>query len=110
MTETQTPWLWLDARDSVTLADLARACGMSAAELDELVDYGALVPLAPAQPERLFSAEWVPALRSAAKLRLDLELDLFTMALVLDYLGRIAALEQQIQTLRAQLPRIGPGA
>ena len=32
---------WLDAREVVTRAELSRACGLSEAEVTELVDYGA---------------------------------------------------------------------
>ena len=36
-------YTWLDARETVTISDLSRACGLSAAELDELVEYGCLL-------------------------------------------------------------------
>lgn len=94
---------WLDASAAVTVSELSRVCAMSAAELDELVDYGALVPLGRAQPERLFSAECVMPLRTASQLRRDFDLDLFTVAMLLDYLHRIAALERQLRFLQAQL-------
>jgi chaperone modulatory protein CbpM len=108
--------VWLDAREAVTLPDLSRAAAMSAAELNELVDYGALVPLDPGRKERLFSAEWVTPLRTAGKLRMDFDLDLFTVAIILDYLNRIEHLERQLRSLKARvpqasrLPREGPGS
>jgi chaperone modulatory protein CbpM len=95
---------WLDAREVVTLAELARICALSPAELDELVDDGVLVPLEQARQERLFSAECVMPLRAAGKLRQDFDLDLFTVGLLLGYLNRIEALERQVRTLKAQLP------
>lgn len=97
-------WIWLDAREMVTLSELSRVCGMSATELDELVDYGALVPLDSKQRGRLFSGECVTPLRTAGKLRLDFDLDLFTVALILEYLNRIDALERQVRSLQARLP------
>lgn len=100
----QIEWLWLDARETITVSELSRACGMSPSELDELVDYGALVPLEAGRRERLFSAEVVTPLRTAGKLRLDFDLDLFTAAIVLDYLNRIEALEREVRSLRAHLP------
>ena len=84
--------VWLDAREAVSLSELARACALSPAELDELVDYGALVPVEELQQERLFSAECVMPLRTAGKLRQDFDLDLFTVAMLLGYLNRIEAL------------------
>lgn len=95
---------WLDAREAVTVAELARVCALSPAELDELVDYGALVPVEELQQERLFSAECVMPLRTAGRLRQDFDLDLFTVAMLLGYLNRIEALERELLSLRAQLP------
>lgn len=90
----------------VGAAELARMCGMAVAEIAELVEYGALVPLERSAPgEPVFSAAWVPALRTAAALRGDFDLDLFTVSLLFGYLQRIAELEQHVRTLEAQLPR-----
>jgi chaperone modulatory protein CbpM len=77
---------------------------MTVAELDELVDYNALVPLESTAAQRAFGAHWVMPLRSAAKLRFDFDLDIFTVAIVLGHLERIARLEQQVQALQALLP------
>lgn len=99
---------WLDAREAVTLAELAQICALSAAELDELMDYGALVPMQDVRQERLFSAECVMPLRTAGKLRRDFDLDLFTVGLLLGYLNRIEALERQVRSLEAHLPGTAP--
>jgi chaperone modulatory protein CbpM len=101
----QHEWTWLDASETVTLSELSRVCGLSASDLDELVDYGALVPLASDQESLLFSAEWVMPLRKASRLRQDFDLDLFSVAMALGYLDRIDALERQLQSLQARLPR-----
>lgn len=95
---------WLDARETVSAQELARACGLNAAELDELIEYGALAPLQRGQSERIFSAEWVVPLRTAGRLRHDFELDLFTVAILLGYLSRIDDLEREVKYLRARLP------
>jgi chaperone modulatory protein CbpM len=94
-----------DTCETITLTELAQCCGMSAQDLDELVDYSALVPVAGAAPEPIFSAHWVVPLRSAAKLRFDFDLDLFTVAIVLGNLNRIDALERQVQSLLALVPK-----
>ncbi len=106
---------WLDAREVVTRAELSRACGLSEAEVTELVDYGALRAAPGAGEEPVFSAECLPVLRRATRLRRDLDLDLFTVALLLQYLDRIEVLERQVRSLRAQVsfhtppaPREGP--
>ena len=104
MNQEQVEYTWLDGREKITLTELSHCCAMSVAELDELVDYCALVPLTAATPERLFSAEWVAPLRAADKLRLDFDLDLFTVAILLGNLNRIEMLERQVQRLQALLP------
>jgi chaperone modulatory protein CbpM len=96
---------WLDARETVTVPELARACGLSAAELDELIEYGALAPLGGNEADRVFSAEWVVPLRTASRLRQVFDLDLFAVAMLLGYINRIEDLEREVKSLRARLPR-----
>lgn len=96
-------WTFLDARETFSLMELSQVSGLSAAELDELMDYGALVPLSANQKPNLFSAEWVIPLRKASRLRQDFDLDLFSVAIVLGYVSRIDALEREVCTLQARL-------
>ena len=105
MFEVQSEWLNLDARACISLNELADCCGLTTTELDELVDYNALTPLDGVASERVFSAHWVMPLRTVAKMRLDFDLDLFTVAMMLGQLDRIAQLEQQVQSLQALLPQ-----
>ena len=42
---------WAATFESVTLSDLSEVCGLSRAELDELIDYGALAPMQMAMTE-----------------------------------------------------------
>ncbi len=101
---------WLDATETVTADELARACGLSADQLDELVEYGALLPLPTPLPgptpalERvhLFSATCVIPLRTACHVQRDFDLDLFTAGVLVGYLTRIDTLERQILSLHAQ--------
>jgi chaperone modulatory protein CbpM len=108
-------WTWLDPQRRVDQMELAQACRLTGAELDELVEYGALVPVpGDGVATRQFSASCVPPLREAARLRTWYDLDLFTVSLLLGYLQRIGHLEQQLRQLSAhvphpaQLPREGP--
>ena len=103
----QAEWMWLDERTTVTLSELSRFCAMSPAEVDELVEYGALLPLSQDREELVFSAQCITPLRTAGKLRLDFDLDLFSMAMLLGYLNRIEALERQVRSLEAHLPLSG---
>jgi chaperone modulatory protein CbpM len=88
--------------DSVGFNELSMACALSVAELQELIEYGALEPLQPAQTEPLFAISYLEPLRTAGKLRRDYDLDLFVVVIVMDYLQRIAQLESQLHSLRAQ--------
>jgi len=99
-------WHWLDAQETIPAQDLCRACRISSAELLELVEYGALQPVAghADHADHAFSAEWVVPLREATRLRRAFDLDLFTVGLVLDYLNRIEGLERELRSLRAHLP------
>ncbi len=97
-------WTFLDARETFSLLELSQVSGLSVSELDELMDYGALAPLAAGQKPNLFSAEWVSPLRTAGRLRQDFDLDLFSVAIVLGYVNRIDALERRLCVLQARLP------
>lgn len=97
-------WTWIEAGEPVSLAELGRACAMAPAELDELVEFGALVPLVRGEEGFVFAAECVLPLREAARLRSDFDLDLFTAGLLLRYLQRIEALERRVRMLQAKLP------
>ena len=97
-------WTWLDPHRRIEQAELSVMCGLTLSELDELVDYGALVPLAGEAGNRQFSGSCVPPLREASRLRIHYDLDLFTASLLLGYLQRIAHLEQQLRALHAHLP------
>ena len=102
---------WTDVRETATVAELARSCGLGADEVRELVDYGALRPIGLSGTEPVFSVEALPALREAARLRRDFDLDLFAVAILLGYLERIGALERQVHLLQAhQMPFHMPGA
>ena len=95
---------WLDARVTMTAAELSRTCGMSPEQLAELVEYGALAPLDKAEAEPHFSGACVATLRKAARLYRDFDLDLFSVAMLLGYLNRIDELEREVHSLRAHVP------
>jgi len=94
----------LDTTQAITLAELAEFSGMSPAELDELIAYNALLPMPDSAPDVAFSAHWVVPLRTVAKLRMDFDLDLFTVAMLLDKLRQIELLQRQVQSLQALVP------
>jgi hypothetical protein len=93
---------WMDSAEPLTLDELARLTGLRVSDLEELLDYGALTPLEPADSIPLFPLVCVTPLRSAARLREDYDLDLFAMVVVLDQLRRIESLEQQLHALQVR--------
>jgi len=101
--------LWLDERQEIALTKLVELSGIPEAELLELADYGAIVPIDPsAKPKQwTFTAKWIVTVRTAWRLRNSFELGPHDVALVVTLLDRIQDLEAQLRELRAQLsPRI----
>jgi chaperone modulatory protein CbpM len=86
----------------MSFSDLSTACAISVAELQELMEYGALAPLAASDLEPVFDATYLQPLRTAGRLRRDYDLDLFVVVIVMDYLLRIEALESQLLSLQAK--------
>ena len=95
--------VWMHAESQVSLVELAQSSGLPEELLRELVDYGALEPAQAEASEWIFSAECVARVRTAARLRSDLELDAPGVALVLAFLERIDRLEAQVRHLHAQI-------
>ncbi len=96
---------WLDRHYELSLPELAELSGLSEAELRELVDCGAMVPVDPSATPWTFRADSIATARTACRLRADFELDAPGLALVLGLLDRIHDLEAQLRDLNAQLPR-----
>jgi len=97
---------WLDEHRELTLAELAELSGLSEAELRALEDCGAIAPIDPAAPTRAFGAQCIVVARTAFRLRRDFELDEKGLAVALALLDRVRALEAEVETLRAQVPRV----
>ena len=96
---------WLDNQESVTLTELVELSGLTAADVQALVEHGIFVPVKQQSEALWFRAGYIETARTASRLRQDLGLDIEGLSLALSLLGRITALEDQIRILRAQLPR-----
>ncbi len=94
-----------DEHRDVSLTELAELSGLSEAELQELVDCGAIVPAVSHSEQRIFRATCIVAAKTASRLRNDFELDVQGIAVALTLLDRIHELEADLRDLRAQLPR-----
>ena len=101
---TDQEFMWVNEYREVSIVEVSRFCGLTEAEIAELVDYGALIPREPTAAELRFSAECLDRLRRASRLCHDLELETPAMALVLSFLERIDTLEAEVRQLSAQLP------
>ncbi len=95
---------WTDAHHEISAAELLSSFGLTDTELRDLVDYGALAPLNPLEPQWRFSGQCVITVRTACRLRDEFELDTSSLALALGLLDRIRGLEAELRELRAQLP------
>jgi chaperone modulatory protein CbpM len=93
----------LDEAGEVTLADLTRTCRVHAEWVMELIEEGVLEPLGPGGPQWRFSATSVVRVQKAQRLQRDLGVNLPGIALALQLLDRIDALEARLRTA-AMLP------
>lgn len=94
----------------LTVVELCRACGTSEQQVEVWVVEGVLQPAAGAsRDEWRFGADALARLRVATRLARDLDVNDSGVALALDLLDRIAALESNLRRLGAMrddnLPR-----
>ena len=96
---------WLHEHDALSVNELAELSGLSEAEINELVDYGAITPIDTDAHQRIFAAHCIVPARTARRLRDDFDLNTHGVALALTLLDRVSDLETQLGDLRARLPR-----
>ena len=94
----------LDEHAELTLNDLCRACSSSAEWIIELVEEGALEPIGVKsvsyqQTQWRFPANSLQRARRAMRLQRDLGINLAGVALALDLLDEIDALESRLRGL-----------
>ena len=97
--------VWLNDSGSCTMVHLAEVSGLDGAELQTLVECGALQPLPEAGASLAFSASAVMVARTARRLRDDFELNPDGLALAMRLLARVEALERELDALRAGAPQ-----
>jgi chaperone modulatory protein CbpM len=97
--------LYFDERGEISFSQLIELSGLPESDLRELVEYGALAPVDPQAPSWTFSARSTLLARTASRLRHDLELDLHALSVVLGFIERIDALEDELRALRARAAR-----
>ena len=86
-------------RDHLTLDDLASRAGCSPALVEACVERGLLEPVQWEGAARTFDASMLPRLRLIGRLRQSLGINLAGVAVVLDLLDRVRALQRENETL-----------
>lgn len=104
----QTEGFWLHEQYEFTLAELARLAGLTEIELREWVDEGLLTPIDIQASEWRFGADRLAMVRKACRIRRDFELEPQVLALVVQLLDRIHALETEVRELHAKQPGFIP--
>jgi chaperone modulatory protein CbpM len=94
----------LEESTEITLADLTRSCRVHAEWVMELVEEGILEPRRPGGPQWVFSATSVVRVQKAQRLQRDLGINLPGIALALELLDRIEALEARLRAASVSLP------
>ena len=97
MSSAMTEHLRPEERTQLDTGEFARIAAMPIDEVRELMDYGLL-------PPGRFDTHAALALRQAAKLRRDFDLDLFTTGLLAGYVMEISELRREVQQLKAERP------
>ena len=93
--------LSLDENSEVSFSQLLVLSGLSDDDLRELVDHGALTPINPEASSWTFTSYCVIVARKASRLSRDFELDAHAVSVLLGFLERIEALENELHALRA---------
>ena len=96
--------VWLTEDCEFSIEQLAELAGLSAAEVREFVEYGAIAPLDAGAPQWRFTGRCLVTVRAACRLRADFELEPHGVALAISLLDRIRELEREIASLRAKMP------
>jgi len=89
-------------RERVTLEALAAGAGVHPALVQSFVEFGLIEPVERVGAQLLFDSDCVVRLRTIMRLRHDLGANLPGVAVILDMLDRIAALQREITWLRDQ--------
>jgi chaperone modulatory protein CbpM len=97
--------VWLNEAGSCTMVHLSEVSGLETAELQVLVDSGALSPLPGPGDSLAFASSAMLLARTARRLRDDFELNPNGLALAMRLLATVEALECELDRLRAGMAR-----
>ena len=86
-----------------SLSEICERCGLHAELITEMVEYGIVAPIEPAQQRWQFTTAALLRLRRAQRLQRDLELNLPGLALSLELLDEIESLRSEMTALKHRL-------
>jgi chaperone modulatory protein CbpM len=97
--------VWLNEGGSCSIVHLQEVSGLDQAELQVLIDSGALSPLSGKGGNPAFSSDAMIVARTARRLRDDFALEPNGLALAMQLLARVESLERELERLRASIAR-----
>ncbi|HLU02400.1 MAG TPA: chaperone modulator CbpM [Advenella sp.] len=108
MTVQITETIWLNQDEVCSLQHVAAVSGLSEADVMDLVETGVLSPVSGQTGSGMFYSECIVVARKARRLRDDFDLNADGVALVLNLLRRVDALESELLALRPDPKRNRP--
>jgi chaperone modulatory protein CbpM len=96
-------WIWLNDHAVCSAQHLAEVSGLSAEEVDDLIESGVIVPVDDNAQPKSFYLRYVVTANTARRLRDDFELDLHGVALALTLMQRIDELQQELNAVHTRL-------
>ena len=104
MSEPRAPiTLYRTEPEQLTLDSLAACAGVHPALIEYFVEYGLLEPSARTGTQLLFDTACIARLRTIERLRRDLGANLAGIAVILDLLERLTALQRELEQWRRRL-------
>ncbi len=91
-------------RERLSLDSLAARAGLHPELIERFIDYGLIEPSQRAGAQMFFDFDCVLRLRKIERLRHDLGANLAGVAVILDLLDRLTALQREIESLRRFAP------
>ncbi len=91
-----------DSSEFIALSTVIALCGIAQNEADELMEYGAIKLHHSENNQGFLTTQNSITLQKACKLRQHFDLDLFTVAICVDYLETIAKLQNELQQYQTQ--------
>ncbi len=90
----------IGARESLTLEAAAARVGLHPVLVERFVEFGLVEPAERTGAEMRFDAACLPRLIAISRLRTDLGVNLQGVAVILDLVDRLAALQRELTCLR----------